>query len=385
MKVRSITYFHAAGSLDEATDIMRTAGRVLATAKSVVLAAGFEVQTVRAATNSFEDFLPAGLPAADAAKALARLEAAAEGVDFVSVGPAVARLDVMELALGGETQKTFFTVPVALTDAGVPDRARALDAAGVVCRLGAKAPAKTSQVPDLFRLTVTSNLDAGTPYFPGAFWQKGRAPALALALEDSGLVKQALAGAASLDDAKASLRKAFEGRLAPLEAAAERAAEAAGVEYAGIDCSLASAANPAESMVDAYESLGLGGMGGAGTLTISAMITSVLKSLPVRRCGYSGLMMPVTEDAGLARRAVEGRLSVQQLLFYSAVCGTGIDTVPVEGSTKPDRLAAVYMDMCSLAFRLGKPLSARLWPVAGKEEGDMTEVDNPFFVNSRVT
>merc|ERR550525_963372 len=40
--------------------------------------------------------------------------------------------------------------------------------------------------------------------------------------------------------------------------------------------------------------------------------------------------------------------------------------------------------MASMAFRLKKPLSARLWPVLGKRAGDMTEVDNPFFVNSKV-
>jgi len=125
-------------------------------------------------------------------------------------------------------------------------------------------------------------------------------------------------------------------------------------------------------------------VGGAGTLSISAIITAVMKRLPVERCGYSGLMLPVTEDAGLAERNNEGRLSIQQLLFYSSVCGTGIDTVPIEGHTSPERLALVYLDMASLAFRLRKPLSARLWPVAGKSVGDMTEVDNAFFVNTKV-
>ena len=38
---------------------------------------------------------------------------------------------------------------------------------------------------------VTANLDPGTPYFPGAYWQTGRPESLAIALEDSGLLCEA--------------------------------------------------------------------------------------------------------------------------------------------------------------------------------------------------
>lgn len=383
MKVRSITYFCSASSLDEALGNAKAAKSSLKIAKEVLHDAGFEVQTTRLATNSFEDFLPDN-GVQDAIDALQQLETASEGIDFISVGTAEKRLDVVEAALGGHTDKTFFVCPLPLTSAGVPNYDTALNIAKLVCRLGAAAPAKTTEVPTLFRTTVTGNLDAGTPYFPGAYWRKGAPPAIALALEDSGLFVKGFEGQTSLDEAQASLNTTLRDALVPLEAAGKAAAKAAGVDYSGIDCSLASSAEPAESMVKAFESLGLGPVGGPGTLSICAMITSVLKKLPVTHCGYSGIMLPVTEDAGLAERASEKRLSVQQLLFYSSVCGTGIDTVPIEGSTAPERLAMTYVDMASLAFRLKKPLSARLWPVAGKKAGDMTEVDNPFFVNTKV-
>jgi len=384
LKVRSATYFYSAETLDEAIDGMRVAAGALGRAKEVLSSTGFEVQTVRAAMNSFEDYTPDATPASEVVAGFKRLEEAAAGVDFISVGVVRRRFDVLEAALSGSTEKTFFVVPLDLGASGLPDLDAAKRVAEVVCRLGAASPAKTTQVPALFRMTVSANLGAGTPYFPGGFWERGQPAALGLALEDSGLLVRACAGAPSLEVAQHALEEQLTEALLPLEEAGQRAAAAASALYAGMDCSVASSSDPAQSVVVAFESLGLGLVGGAGTLGISAMVTAVLKRLPLKRCGYVGLMLPLTEDAGLAQRAGEGRLSVQQLLFYSSVCGTGIDTVPVEGSTAPERLAMVYFDMASLAFRLGKPLSARLWPVAGKRAGDLTEVDNPFFVNSRV-
>lgn len=384
LRIRSITYFFSAESTDDAVRKLGDAAGTLAKAKEQFESAGYEVQTTRVCTNSFEDYLPAGCSAENAVAALQELEAASQGVDFVSVGEAKDRLDIMEAALSGHTQKTFFVVPIGLTPAGTPDQEVAQEAAEVICRLGAAAPAKTDEVPAVFRTTITGNLEPGTPFFPGAYWTSGAAPGLAVALEDTGLLVKAFAGAASLDGAQAAFEDLMTEKVVPLEAVAQEAASELGVDYVGIDCSVASSAVLAESMVVAYESLGCGPFGGAGTLSVSAMITAVLKRLPVKRCGYSGLMLPLTEDAGLAQRSNEGCLSVQQLLFYSSVCGTGIDTVPIEGTTKPERLAMVYMDMVSLAFRLKKPLSARLWPVAGKKAGDMTEVDNAFFVNTKV-
>lgn len=363
---------------------MKQGAKSLSSIKSSLTKAGYEVQTTRIATNSFEEYLSGTTD--DILAAFKEIEDAAGEVAFISVGTVEERFDVMEEALApGGPGKLFFAAPMQLNTQGVPDLAQAKRIAQSVCKLGKQSPAKTNDVPEVFRMTVTANLEAGAPYFPGGYWKKGHSPAVAIALEDSGLLVEAFEGASTLEDAQSRLYKIFADALQPLEAVAKKAAEAERIDYAGIDCSIASSSAASESIVKAYEAhLGSGQMGGAGTLSISAIITAVMKRLPVERCGYSGLMLPVTEDAGLAERAGQGRLSVQQLLFYSAVCGTGIDTVPIEGSTSPDRLAFVYMDMASLAFRLRKPLSARVWPVIGKKAGDMTEVNNPFFVNSKV-
>ena len=77
-------------------------------------------------------------------------------------------------------------------------------------------------------------------------------------------------------------------------------------------------------------------------------------------------------------------LTVKDLLMYSAVCGTGLDTIPLPGDTTPEALAPLLLDLAALALRLDKPLTARLMPVPGKQAGEPTSFDFPFFANSRV-
>ena len=100
--------------------------------------------------------------------------------------------------------------------------------------------------------------------------------------------------------------------------------------------------------------------------------------------GFSGLMMPVLEDATLAKRAADGTLSVKDVLLYSAVCGTGLDTIPLPGDITVDQIIPLLLDLSALALRLDKPLTARLMPVPGKKAGDPTNFDFGFFANSKV-
>jgi uncharacterized protein (UPF0210 family) len=96
------------------------------------------------------------------------------------------------------------------------------------------------------------------------------------------------------------------------------------------------------------------------------------------------LMMPILEDATLAQRAAEGTLTIKDVLLYSAVCGTGLDTVPLPGDTRAEQIMPLLMDLCALSLRLDKPLTARLMPIPGKKAGEPTTFDFGFFANSKV-
>jgi uncharacterized protein (UPF0210 family) len=106
--------------------------------------------------------------------------------------------------------------------------------------------------------------------------------------------------------------------------------------------------------------------------------------VPVKQVGYSGLMVPVMEDKVLAQRWAESSYSVDSLLAYSAVCGTGLDTVPLPGDVSVEQLERILGDVASLAVRWDKPLSARLQPVRGKKAGDQTDFDDPYLFNTLI-
>ena len=54
------------------------------------------------------------------------------------------------------------------------------------------------------------------------------------------------------------------------------------------------------------------------------------------------------------------------------------------GDVSEEKLASLFMDVAALAFRLNKPLSARLFPVPGKKAGDECAFENPYLCDSRV-
>jgi len=154
--------------------------------------------------------------------------------------------------------------------------------------------------------------------------------------------------------------------------------------FGGIDFSLAPFPDEAISLGLALERLGVSATGMHGSLAAAAIITDTLDRARFPRAGFSGLMLPVLEDVLLARRAGEGSLTVMDLLLLSAVCGTGLDTIPLPGDTTTDQLAAILLDVACLGQRLDKPLTARLMPIPGKKAGEMTSFDFPYFANSRI-
>jgi uncharacterized protein (UPF0210 family) len=103
-----------------------------------------------------------------------------------------------------------------------------------------------------------------------------------------------------------------------------------------------------------------------------------------QRCGFCGLMLPVLEDAVLAQRAAAGLVTVNDLLAYAAVCGAGLDTVPLPGDISQDTLSAILLDVAALAVRLDKPLAARLMPMPGLAAGDAVALDLPQVIQGHV-
>ena len=86
----------------------------------------------------------------------------------------------------------------------------------------------------------------------------------------------------------------------------------------------------------------------------------------------------------MAQRSIDKTYTLDSLLLYSAVCGTGLDTIPLPGEISAGQLAGILLDMASLATVLDKPLTARLLPIPGKKAGELTEFDFAYFSNARI-
>src|SRR6202049_661176 len=127
----------------------------------------------------------------------------------------------------------------------------------------------------------------------------------------------------------------------------------------------------------AFENLTAGKFGSSGTLPAARIITEAVRSIPVKRVGYSGLMLPPLEDPVLAQRWSEGTYNLDSLLAYSAVCGTGLDAIPLPGDTSQEQLERIIGDVASLALKWNKPLTARMILAPGKKPGDRTEFTSP--------
>lgn len=182
----------------------------------------------------------------------------------------------------------------------------------------------------------------------------------------------------------ARLTALIEAHDARIMGALKGVEEQSGVYVAGCDWSLAPHPDPARSVGAAVEALSGVPFGAWGTLAAVRGLTTAIRAAHVNQLGFSGIMLPVLEDATLAQRNNEGRYTLRDLLAFSAVCGTGLDTIPLPGDTRADQVAGVLAEVAALAGSLRKPLTARLMPIPGLRAGELTAFEFAYFVNTRV-
>jgi uncharacterized protein (UPF0210 family) len=233
-----------------------------------------------------------------------------------------------------------------------------------------------------FRFAAAFCVPTGVPFFPVACHGYDF-DGFSLGLENSDLFVQAMGQAQGLENSRRVLEGIMGAAYAPLDKLCHKLEQKISVTYCGIDTSLSPSLKEEESLVKGFQAAGVS-FGRGGTLALSAVITGVLKSLEIRRTGYCGLMLPVLEDKGLCRLADEGVFGIDQLLMYSAVCGVGIDTLPLPGDVSVEKIEALYADTAALALKWNKALSVRLLPIQGLSEGDKTDFHSPYMDNCRV-
>ncbi len=386
MKIRSITFFANPGwPLDER--VLQQAADFAAEARPAFARAGFEVQTVRLATPPFPRLLPDCQPQTVIEFAQA-LEAAllSRGFEYIAIGPALPGNPQSYAAIPevlAATENVFASGVMASRGNGV-SLAAVRACAEIIHQL---APQEANGFANLY-FAALANVPPGAPFFPAAYHAAGARPSFAVATEAADLAVTAFTQADNLTEARQNLTAALEIHAQKMTAAADwltrRFAESLHLTFGGIDYSLAPFPEVELSLGTALERLGVPAVGLHGSLAAAALMTDTVDQADFPRAGFSGLMLPVLEDATLAARAAEGVLTIKDLLLYAAVCGTGLDTVPLPGDAAVEQLSAILLDLAALSLRLDKPLTARLMPIPGKAAGDPTGFDFAFFANSRV-
>jgi len=378
-KVRALTAFlkldrdHYQPQIQETLAMLRQARRA-------IQAGGYEVETLRIVTQPFPEYCR-GLSRQETLRFFRDYDALAAREGFrPNIGPAMLRDDgdPEQAALLGEILASTKTIIASLVIAGAGGIYwRAIRAAA---RLVKFLEDNTPGGAGNFSFAATAMLSPYAPFYPGAYHlEDGRR--FAIGTEGANVVDEVFGGATgNAPLAAEQLTQALATHAAALERLARQVEKESGWTYMGIDPTPAPLRDI--SIGAAIEHFTGAKFGSSGTMTAAAIITKAVQSAPVKLIGYAGLMLPVLEDTRLAQRWSEGTYDVDALLAYSAVCGTGLDTIPMPGDTPAEQIERILGDVASLAVKWKKPLTARLMPVKGLKPGDRTTFNDPSLVNA---
>jgi uncharacterized protein (UPF0210 family) len=248
-----------------------------------------------------------------------------------------------------------------------------------------------------FNFTVNFNCQPLIPYFPASYHDSALGNRYVIGFETPDLLVKILSDFNETTSMKSSQEKLKEQQILMSEALQYHVSQVAEIIktfdknenkgrflFSGIDSSAAPSKDCA-SMVEVYQQLGVPFFGASGCVEASALLTRVFKSVVgVPLVGFSGLMLAVTEDRGLAQGTIDGDYDIRSLLTNSAVCGIGLDTVPIPGDTPTEKIASLMADTGTIAFRLNKPLTVRLFPVPGLQAGQLTQFESDDLCNCAV-
>jgi hypothetical protein len=370
-KIRAITGFITIDANSYPAQI-EEAVTFLSQIREAEKAAGYEVSGIRISTQPFPEYTR-GMSRVEALRLLRGINELAGKLKFApNIGPAMLKddddagsVDLLIEVLSTSGNRLAANIVTAGEDGIHWNAVR--QAARIIHAVGERSPHGQGN----FNFAAIAMLKPYGPFYPGA-WHPGGGPrSFAIGLESANVVMDVFAREHDPRTAGQALTAALAAHARAVEAAAVKAAEGSGWSYAGIDPTPAPSGDV--SIGSAIESFTGEPFGSPGTETAAGVITRAVKAVPVKQTGYSGLMIPVLEDAVLARRWTEQTYGLDSILAYSAVCAGGVDTVPLAGDTSEDAIVRMVGDVATLAFKWNKPLAARLLPAPGKKVGEMTE------------
>ena len=397
-KIRTVTTFISLNPNQESwKDEILKASTLCSDVSHDLQKQGYVVQTNRIVTNPFGEYLNTK-----------NLESTSKGLRYLNNLLNSSDLSGIRIrfAIGeAKTKNEISFIPELIKEFG--DLCNvcvnvALDEKGVldndIIHLSAKVVEKISKITPRgegnFNFTVNFNCDPLIPYFPASYHRKELGNCFVIGLETPDLLVSVLSEVNTHSTMSnhnelfnayyKAMSKALQYHISAIQSIVEQCDVSDEFTFSGFDSSAAPSKN-CESMTTVYEKMGVEYFGASGTVEASSLLTRVFRSVQgVDLVGFSGLMLAVTEDTGLAKGTANSHYDIRSLLTYSAVCGIGLDTVPIPGDTPINKICALMRDTGTMAFRLNKPLTVRLFPVPGLTVGDSTAFESDDLCNCTV-
>ncbi|NLA86712.1 MAG: PFL family protein [Clostridiales bacterium] len=276
-----------------------------------------------------------------------------------------------------ETERVCASVNIATTKSGIN-----MDAVALMGRVIKESAERTADAGGMAcaKLVVFANAVEDNPFMAGAFHGIGEPECVInVGVSGPGVVHHALLSVKGrpFDVVAETIKKtAFRvtrmGQLVAQEAAKRRS-----VPFGIVDLSLAPTPHIGDSVADILEEMGLSSVGAHGTTAALALLNDAVKKGGVMASshvgGLSGAFIPVSEDAGMIKAALSGKLTLEKLEAMTCVCSVGLDMIAVPGDTPFETISAIIADEAAIGVINNKTTAVRIIPAPGKKVGDIVD------------
>jgi hypothetical protein len=304
-------------------------------------------------------------------------------LDFIADGARRERLSIA-LDIISRYPKMFLNLIVANTEKLSISAIN--DSAALISRIAKKS----NNGFDNFRVGASCGCPSNAPFFPFSR-HEGDAIAFSFALETTSIaldVANELGPTLHIDIYRDKLVAKLTTILFDIQRVGERIEQDSGCEFRGIDASFAPFPDGKMSVAALIERLLGSPVGSHGSVFITAILTDVIRTALIKSgahpVGFNGVMFSLLEDNGLASANSRRLITMDGLVALASVCACGIDMVPVPGSSFPEEIASVMIDIAAMSLSLKKPLGIRLLPIPGRSSNEFTQFNLDFLCDSRV-
>src|SRR5262245_59419334 len=287
-RIRAVTAFIEIDP-NNYSERIQEAQKFLAAARDALNKAGFEGAGGRITTQPFPQYTK-GMSVAGAVAFVGKLrEAASKERTGLNIGAAMVH-DNDDSAAAALVVDILSNVSVnanliTADEQGIHWKALR-QAARVIKQLSERSPHGDAN----FNFGAIAMMKPYGPYYPGSY-HIGKGHAFAIAMEGAEMVGDVFRQYHDPVEAEKHLSEVFTNYTKQVEAVAMQVAKATGWTYEGIDATPAPLGD--RSIATAMEYFIGGPFGSVGTETASGIVTRAVQSTPVKRAGYSGVMIPV--------------------------------------------------------------------------------------------